>query len=152
MSGEAVPTTLPTTLVVETTTAEPCPHDFLGDSADIVYFISFAHSERYGADHPLAKAAAILKRKLRVNLAPLMNYADARTENAEEEAHLERLWQDAAPLAESASTAAEAIEANADLRDLTSDLPELPRRLRELAEIAAWAAGRDAQVRLTYII
>ncbi len=146
----AAPT--PTTLIVETTGDEDCPHDFLGDTAEIVYFISFAHSERYGADHPLAKAAAILKRKLRVNLAPLMNYADARTENAEEEAHLERLWQDAAPLAESARATAEAIEATPELRDLTSDLPELPERLRELAEIAAWAAERGAQVRLTYII
>ena len=144
--------TQPTTLIVETTGAEACPHDFLGDTADIVYFISFAHSERYGADHPLAKAAAILKRKLSVNLAPLMNYADARTENADEEAHLERIWQDAAPLSESAHTTAEAIENNAELQDLTTDLPELPERLRELAAIAAWAAERGEQVRLTYII
>jgi alkylhydroperoxidase/carboxymuconolactone decarboxylase family protein YurZ len=145
-------TTQPTTLIVETSGTEACPHDFLGDTADIVYFISFAHSERYGADHPLAKAAAVLKRKLRINLAPLMNYADARTENADEEAHLERLWQDAEPLAESARTTAEAIASNAELRDLTSDLPELPERLRELAAIAAWAAERGEQVRLTYVI
>ena len=145
-------TTQPTTLIVETSGAEDCPHDFLGDTADIVYFISFAHSERYGADHPLSKAAAILKRKLQVNLAPLMNYADARTENAEEEAHLERIWQDATPLAESARTTADAIENTPDLRGLTSDLPELPDRLRELAAIAAWAAEHGAQVRLTYVI
>jgi hypothetical protein len=142
----------PTTLIVETTTEEECPHDFLGDSADIVYFVSFAHSERYGADHPLAKAAAILKRKLKVNIAPLMNYADARTENAEEEALLDRLWQDAAPLAESARSTAEAIEGTPELHDLTSDLPELPDRLRELADIAYWAAERGARVRLTYVI
>lgn len=142
----------PTTLIVETTAAEECPHDFLGDSADIVYFVSFVHSERYGADHPLSKAAAILKRRLKVNLAPLMNYADARTENAEEEALLERLWQDAAPLAESARATADAIESTPALRDLTSDLPELPDRLRELAEIASWAAERGATVRLTYLI
>jgi hypothetical protein len=145
-------TTQPTTLIVETTAGEECPHDFLGDSADVVYFISFAHSERYGADHPLAKAAAVLKRKLRVNLAPLMNYADARTENAEEEEHLERIWQDAAPLADSASVTAEAIESTPELRDLTSDLPELPERLRELAAMASWAAERGARVRLTYVI
>jgi hypothetical protein len=137
---------------VETTAGEECPHDFLGDSADIVYFVSFAHSERYGADHPLAKAAAVLKRQLRVNLAPLMNYADARTENAEEEAHLERLWQEAGPLAESARATAEAIEGNPELRELTSDLPELSERLRELAAMADWAAERGAQVRLTYVI
>lgn len=142
----------PTTLIVETTAEEDCPHDFLGDTADIVYFISFAHSERYGADHPLSKAAAILKRQLKINLAPIMNYGDARTENAEEESLLERLWQDALPLAESARSAAEAIEATPELRELTSDLPELPTRLRELADIAYWAAEHGARVRLTYII
>jgi hypothetical protein len=142
----------PTTLIVETTAAEDCPHDFLGDSADIVYFISMAHSERYGAMHPLAKAAAVLKRQLKINLSPLMNYADARTENAEEEALLERLWQDAAPLAESARNVAEAIEGTPHLSELTSDLPELPDRLRELADIAYWAAERGAKVRLTFII
>ena len=66
-----------TTLIVETTADEPCPVDFLGDTADIVYFISMAHTERYGADHPLAKAAAILKRRLRINMAPLLKFADA---------------------------------------------------------------------------
>jgi hypothetical protein len=143
--------TNPTTLIVETTDPQE-PPDFLGDSADIVYFISFAHAERYGTDHALSKAAAILKRQLKVDLKPLMNYADARTENAEEEALLERLWQDAAPLAESARTAAEAIEGTPELRELTAELPELPQRLRELADIAYWAAERGARVRLTFII
>jgi hypothetical protein len=143
--------TQPTTLIVETTDPED-PPDFLGDSADIVYFVSFAHAERYGTDHPLSKAAAILKRRLEVDLKPLMNYADARTENAEEEALLERLWQDPAPLAGSARAAAEAIEGTPELRELTADLPELPQRLRELGDIASWAAERGARVRLTYII
>jgi hypothetical protein len=143
--------TQPTTLIVETTDPED-PPDFLGDSADIVYFISFAHAERYGTDHPLSRAAAVLKRQLKVNLGPLMSYADARTENAEEEALLERLWQDAAPLAESARTAADAIEGTPELRELTAELPELPRRLRELADIAYWAAERGARVRLTFLI
>ena len=142
----------PTTLIVETTADEPCPIDFLGDTADIVYFISMAHTERYGADHPLAKAAAVLKRTLRVNMAPLLKFADARTDNAAEEEMLEGLWQDAAPLAEAASTVAEAIEGTTELRELTGSFPELPERLKELARIAAWAAERGAQVRLTYVI
>jgi hypothetical protein len=142
----------PTTLIVETTADEESPFDFLGDSSDIVYFISFAHTERYGAHHPLAKAAAVLKRKLRVNIAPLMTFADARTEDAEDEALLERVWQDAAPLAESARAVAAAIETTPELRDLTSDFPELPQRLRELADIADWATERGAKVRLTYVL
>jgi alkylhydroperoxidase/carboxymuconolactone decarboxylase family protein YurZ len=142
----------PTTLIVETTADEPCPLDFLGDTADIVYFISMAHTERYGADHPLAKAAAVLKRTLRINMAPLLKFADARTDNAAEEEMLEGLWQDAVPLAETARTVAEAIEATAELGELISSFPELPERLKELAGIAAWAAERGARVRLTYLI
>jgi hypothetical protein len=142
----------PTTLIVETTAGEDPPVDFLGPTADIVYFISFAHTERYGAHHPLAKAAAVLKRKLRVNIAPLMTFADARTEDAADEALLERIWQEAGPLAESARAVAAAIEASEELRALTSEFPELPDRLRELADIAAWAAGRGAKVRLTYVL
>jgi hypothetical protein len=141
-----------TALIVEFSTDEPCPVEFLGDTSDIVYFISMAHTERYGADHPLAKAAAILKRQLRVKMGPLLNFADARTEDAEEEQMLERLWQEGAPLAEAARHVAEAIEGTPQLRELTSSFPELPERLRELADMAAWAAERDAKVRLTYVI
>ncbi len=142
----------PTALIVETTADEPCPVDFLGDTSDIVYFISMAHTERYGADHPLAKAAAVLKRQLRVNMAPLLRFADARTDNAAEEQMLDTLWQGAQPLADASRSVAEAIEGTPALRDLTSSFPELPARLKELAEIADWAAGRDARVRLTYVI
>lgn len=141
-----------TALIVETTADEECPVEFLGDSADIVYFISMAHSERYGADHPLAKAGGILKRKLKVNLGPLLNFADAATESSEEERLLETLWQDAGPLSESARDVAEAIEATPEVRDLTSGFPELPERLRELSDMASWAAERGAKVRLTYVI
>ena len=73
----------PTTLIIETTAGDP-PVDFLGDTADLVYFMSMAHSERYGAFHPLARAAAALKRRLRVDLSPLTTFADARVEGAAE--------------------------------------------------------------------
>ena len=141
-----------TALIVETSSEDDCPIEFFGDSADIVYFISFAHSERYGASHPLSKAAAILKRQLKVDLSPLLTFADARTENAAEEQALETVWQDPAPLAESARRVAEAVQGTPQLRDLTADFPELPDRLRELAQMADWAAERGAQVRLTYAL
>jgi hypothetical protein len=141
-----------TTLIVETTADELCPVEFLGDTSDIVYFISMAHTERYGADHPLAKAAAILKRRMRLNLGPLLKFADARTDDATEEAMLERLWQEGGPLAESARSVAEAIKGTPQLTELTATFPELPERLRELSDIAAWAAERGAKVRLTYVI
>ena len=140
-----------TALIVEITAEEDCPLEFFGDSADIVYFISFAHSERYGSSHPLSKAARILKR-LRINLVPLLTFADARTESAAEEQALETMWQDPAPLAECARRVAQEIEATEQLRELAADLPELPDRLRELASMADWAAERGAKIRLTYVI
>ena len=141
-----------TALIVETTAEEDCPLEFFGDSADIVYFISFAHSERYGSSHPLSKAARILKRQLQINLVPLLTFADARTDSAAEEQALETMWQDPAPLAESARRVAQAIEATEQIRELAADFPELPDRLRELATMADWAAERGAQVRLTYVL
>lgn len=144
--------TSPTTLIVETSADEECPVEFLGDSADIVYFISFAHSERYGAAHPLSKASGYLKRRLRVNITPLLTFGDAQAENEDEERTLEAFWQDPEPLAKAARRVAEAIEQTPNLRELTSDFPELPDRLRELAEMADWATERGAKVRLTYVL
>lgn len=142
----------PTVFIVETTAAEPCPLDFLGDSADLVYFISFAHAERYGADHSLARAARVMKRRLRIDLSPLLRFADARTEDAAEARLLETIWQDPRPVARAALAAADAIDDNEDVRTLTSDFTELPLRLRELAAIALWAAQRGARIRLTYAL
>lgn len=144
--------TSPTTLIVETTADQDCPIEFLGDSADVVYFISFAHALRYGSDHPLARAAAILTRQLHVNLSPLLTFADARTESQEDERALETMWQEAGPLEASARRVSEAIRNSPELQELTADFPELPDRLRELGEMAAWAAERGAQIRLTYVL
>lgn len=142
----------PTVLIVETTTAERCPHDFLGDSSDLIYFISFAHAERYGADHSLAHAARIMKRRLRIDLSPLLRFADARAEDAAEARLLETIWQDPEPVARAALATAQAIDDNDDLRTLTSAFPELPQRLRELAAIASWATCQGARIRLTYAL
>ena len=146
-----MPETSQTILIFETTAGDP-PIEFLGDSSDIVYFISMAHSERYGADHPLAKAASAIKRRLRIPMGPLLNFGDAAADNAAEEELLERLWQDAAGLAECARAVATAIESDDGLREMTSALPELPERLRELAAMADWAGEQGAQVRLTFVL
>jgi hypothetical protein len=140
-----------TILIVETTAGDP-PVEFLGETSDIVYFISMAHSERYGAGHPLAKASSIIKRKLRIPIGPLMNFGDANAETSEERVLLERLWQEAAPLAEAAARTAEAIESEPELRELTGGFPDLADRLSELSAMAGWAAEQGAQVRLTYIL
>ena len=147
-----VPEPSPTALIFETTAPAECPVEFLGDSSDIVYFMSLAHSERYGSEHPVSKAAALVRRRLGIDLAPLLTFGDARTEDEGEERMLEQLWQDPARLEASARAVAEAVEGSAELREMTSLFPELPARLRELAEMAAWAARRGARVRLTYVM
>jgi hypothetical protein len=141
----------PTVLIVETTAGEP-PVEFLGETSGLVYFMSMAHSERYGADHPLAKAASIMKRRMKLAINPLLNFGDANAETSEERELLEKLWQDAAPLAAAARAAADAIDLTDDVRELTSGFPDLPDRLRELAEMADWAAERAAKIRLTYAL
>jgi hypothetical protein len=89
---------------------------------------------------------------MKIKIAPLLNFGDARADTSEEIELLERIWQDSGPLAEAARATAAAIESTPELRELTSAFPELPDRLRELAEMADWAAGQGAQVRLTYAL
>jgi len=146
-----VPEVSPTVLIVETTAGDP-PVEFLGPSSDIVYFLSMAHSERYGASHDLARAGFAIKRRLRISMTPLLNFGDARTDDAGEAAMLEKLWQDAGPVAESALAVAGAMETDEELRELTSAFPELPERLRELAAMADWAHQLGAQIRLTFVL
>ncbi|MBI1885383.1 MAG: hypothetical protein HYS09_03575 [Chloroflexi bacterium] len=141
-----------TALIVETTAGEECPVDFQGDTAVLVYFLSFAAAERFGAQHELAQVAAALKRQLRIDLAPLLKFSDAVPEDARDIEELEAIWQDAAPLEAAARLAADAIDGTPKLRELAQDYAGLLERLRELAEIARWAAERAAKVRLTYIL
>jgi len=141
-----------TMILVETTAQEPCPLDFRGDTAPLVYFMSFAAAERYGAQHELAQAAAILKRQMKIDLSPLLRFSSAEPEGPEDLDELERLWQEPGPLAQTAAQAAEAIRLTPRLQELTADFPGLADRLQELAEIARWAAAQGARVRLTYIL
>ncbi|MEO6196873.1 MAG: hypothetical protein ABIP58_02080 [Dehalococcoidia bacterium] len=141
----------PTVLIVETTAGDP-PVEFLGPSSDLVYFLSMAHSERYGASHDLARAGFVVKRRLRINMNPLLNFGDAQPDDAGEAAMMDKLWQDPGPVAEAALAIADAIADDEELRELTSAFPELPDRLREFAEMAHWASEQGAQIRLTYVI
>lgn len=147
--GETAPSAI---LIVEFDAPEPCPIDFLGDTSGLVYFMSFAHMERYGAEHDLARAAAILKRQLRIDMSPLLSFGDARTDDPEEERALAALWQEAAPLAHCCRQLAEAVGREPQLLELTEGFPELGERLKELADMAQWATERGARVRLTYAL
>ena len=140
------------TLIVEFDPEHDCPIDFLGESSDLIYFISFAYSERYGSDHDLARLASHLKRYLDINLKPLLTFGDAQCENSEEEQALESLWQEGEPLAKCCRDVATAVDSTPKLKRLSSDFPDLSDRLSELGEMAAWASERSARIRLTYTL
>ena len=139
------------TLFVEFDPPEPCPYAFQGDTSDLVYFMSFAYSARYGSTHELTQAALLLRGELKIDLRPLLTFADSDVEVEADAEALERAWQDAGPLSECCRQMVAALDSGHDkLRKLTEGFPALRDRLSELQRTAEWAAERGARVRLTY--
>lgn len=136
-------------LIVETSAGEPHP-GFTGPALDLLTFLTFAASERYGALHPLSGVANLLRRKHSIDIMPLLTFGDAVPEDDEDRRELERIWQDPATLAACCEAVAGAIRATPRLQELAAVAPALLPRLDDLAGIARWAAERDARVRLTY--
>jgi hypothetical protein len=124
---------------------------FGGDTAPLVYFLSFAFAARYGAQHELTKAALLMRGgAYKIDLKPLLTFADRDAEEPLDERELERAWQDAAPLAECCRSVVAAIDADESIRELLADFPTLRDRIDELGRIAASAAERGAKIRLTF--
>ena len=139
------------TLHIDFDPPEPCPHAFASDTSDVVYFLSFAFSARYGSTHELSRASLLLRGEFKIDLRPLLTFADRQAEDAADKRELERVWQEAAPLAECCRQVVAALDSgNAQLRELTAGFPALRDRLDELARMAEWAAERGAKVRLTF--
>lgn len=138
-------------LIVETTATEPCPHAFAGNTSDLVYFLSLAYSTRYGSQHELSQAALLLRGELKIDLKPLLTFADRSVEDPADADALERAWQDADPLAECCRRLVAALDSgHARLDELTRDFPSLRDRIAELETMAHWAADRQVRIRLTY--
>jgi hypothetical protein len=137
-------------LIIELDPPGAPPVPFGGDTSSLVYFLSFAFALRYGAQHELSQAAALLRDKHNVDLRPLLTFADRHAEDARDRQEQERAWQSAAPLAESCRRVVEAIDANEALRELLADYPALRERIDELGRMASSAEERGARVRLTY--
>jgi hypothetical protein len=135
---------------------DPPQHDarqFEGDSSDLVYFLSWAFSARYGASHELSEAALILRGEFKIDLLPLLTFADRDVEDLADETTLELAWQAAAPLAECCAEVTRAFESgDKRLDDLHDDYPGLQANIEELAIIAAWTAERGARIRVTYLL
>ena len=127
------------------------PDSFGGDTAPLVYFLSFAFAARYGAQHELTAASRLLRGgRHKVDLKPLLTFADRETDEPADDRELQRVWQDAAPLADCCRRAVAAIDDDADVQEQLLEFPTLRDRIDELGRMAAWAAEREARVRLTY--
>jgi hypothetical protein len=124
---------------------------FGGDTAPLVYFLSFAFAARYGAQHELTKAALLMRGgSHKIDLKPLLTFADRDAEEPIDQRELERAWQDAAPLAECCRAVVAAIDADGSIRELLADFPTLRDRIDDLGRIATAAAAGGAKIRLTY--
>ena len=124
---------------------------FGGDTAPLVYFLSFAFAARYGAQYPLTKASMLLRTgEHKIDLKPLLTFADRDAGDEADRRELERLWQDAAPLAESCRRMVEAIDVDEAVREQLADYPTLRERIDELGRIASRAAAEGRRVRLTF--
>lgn len=124
---------------------------FGGDTAPLVYFLSFAFSARYGAQHELTKASLLLRGGAhKIDLKPLLTFADRDPDDETDRRELERVWQDAAPLAECCRRVVEAIDADEAIGEQLAEFPTLRDRIDELGRIAAAAGERGARIRLTY--
>jgi hypothetical protein len=140
--------TQPTTqrLHVEFAADAPCPVAFEGDPTVVLFFASWAYSVRFGGQHELAKAAMRLQRRHKIELRPLLRYADRDIEDPADRQALERAWQDPAPLAECCRAITAAITSgDAELDGLLDGYEELTPRLEELAAMCDWAERQGEQ-------
>lgn len=135
----------------ETDAAGPCPVDLDGPGDVLVYFLSLAFSTRYGSLHPLSQLALLLRGEMKIDLGPLTTFADRYVEVEADQTELDRVWQDAAPLAATLSAVSAALASGDDrIARLTEDAPDLAPRLADLQRMVEWAAARRARVRMTF--
>ena len=138
-------------LIVEFDPPDEQPVAFGGDTAPLVYFLSFAFAGRYGSQHELTKASLLLRTGAhKIDLKPLLTFADREVEDESDRLELERVWQDAAPLAECCRRVVKAIDADAAVRERLAEFPALRDLIDELGRIASGAASRGARIRVTY--
>ncbi len=122
-----------------------------GDGATLVAFMSFAAVRGFGARHPLI-ALADRVAELGVRLGPLTTFYERGAEDSEDEANLERAWQDGAPLASSLAALAAALagDERAALFVQRAGAESLAGEAAALEAIAERAERAKRRVRLTY--
>ena len=122
-----------------------------GQGAALVAFMSFAAVRGFGARHPLIALAERASR-LGVRLGPLTTFYERRPEDAEDEANLERAWQEPAPLAASlaALVAALAEDERAGVFARRAEAETLAAEAAALLATVERAGRAKRRVRLTY--
>jgi hypothetical protein len=139
------------TLHFETDAAKPDLPAFGGATDVLVYFLSLAFSTRYGAQHDLARLALLLRGEHKIDLEPLTTFADRDVEVDADARELERVWQDAAPLAATLRAVVAALDdGDPRIAELTAGAPDLRARLGDLLAMAEWAEDRGERVRLSF--
>ncbi len=101
----------------------------------------------------MSVAALILRSEFKIDLSPLLTFADRNVEEPDDADALERAWQDAAPLAKCCQQVAEALaSAEKRLVALRDEYPSLRDTILELGRVSDAAAQRGARVRVTYLL
>jgi hypothetical protein len=81
----------------------------------------------------------------------LLTFADRNVEEAADAAELDRVWQDAAPLAETLQRVIDVLRSGDEgVAAAIAVEPSLVDRLEDLRQMASWAAERRARVRMTF--
>ncbi len=53
---------------------------FTTETADLVYFLSWAFSQRYGASHELSIAGLVMRTEFGITMQPILTFADRNIE------------------------------------------------------------------------
>ena len=133
-------------LVVDLDPSAGQPVMFPTDTAPLVYFLSFAHAARYGSQHELTKAALLMRGgEHKLDLKPLLTFADRDAEEPIDKRDLDRAWQDAAPLAACCRAVVASIDADVAIQELLKEFPTLHDLLGELGRMATRPAMKAAE-------
>ena len=141
-------------LLIEFDIDEPCPLRFEGDPSALLFFMSWAYSLRFGGMHELAQAAMHMQRHHKVDLKPLLTFADHNVEDDDDQFALDHSWQDSVPLATCCRAVIDALQSeDEDLHSFTAEYePALLPRLHDLAAMSDWGAARGARIRLSFTL
>ena len=122
-----------------------------GQGAALVAFMSFAAVRGFGARHPLIALSERVA-DLGVRLGPLTTFYELGPEDSEDEANLERAWQDADRLAASLEALGKALaeDERAAVFVRRAGAESLAEEAAALLDVVEGAGRANRRVRLTY--